>query len=390
MHSETPLSIYLHIPFCETRCAYCAFNVYTNMQDRIPAYVDALCREARFVASSNPHALVHTIYFGGGTPSLLPARYYEMLLDCLRSGFAFVDNAEISLEANPNDLSVVYLKQLRKLGINRLSIGMQSATDKILRLFDRRHDMPQVNRAVFDARAAGFQNVNLDVIFGSPHETLADWRRTLNAVIGLSPDHVSMYGLELKGGTPLRRQVETGELPTPDDDLFADMYELATERLAAAGYDQYEISNWSRAGRVCRHNLQYWRCLPYLGLGAGAHGLAAGYRYSVIASPDRYIAALTDGEDRSLPFPLSPAAAKSGQQSNEEALYEHVMMGLRLTRDGIQREDFRRRFGFDFVARFEGALDDLGAMGLVELNDKRVRLTARGRLLSNFVIRELV
>ena len=283
MRPDIPLSIYLHIPFCETRCTYCAFNVYTDMADRIPAYVDALCRELRFVAAANPHVLTRTIYFGGGTPSLLPVSDYRELLECLRQNFALADDVEISLEANPNDLSVACLEQLRRLGINRLSIGMQSATDRILRLFDRRHDLSQVEKAVAAARAAGFDNVNLDVIFGSPDETLAEWKATLDAVIDFAPDHVSMYGLELKGGTPLRHAVDAGFLPKPDDDAFADMYEMASDALAAAGYEQYEISNWSRHGLACRHNLQYWRCLPYLGLGAGAHGLAAGYRYSVIA-----------------------------------------------------------------------------------------------------------
>ena len=199
-----------------------------------------------------------------------------------------------------------------------------------------------------------------------------------------------MYGLELKGGTRLRQQVDLGELPQPDDDDFADMYENASAALAASAYDQYEISNWRRPGKACRHNLQYWRNLDYLGIGAGAHGFAGGCRYSNIAAPERYIAALTDGvaaAEQSLP---TPAVAKSVPVTAEDDLYETIMMGLRLTNEGINRARFRRRFDYDFVARFPQATRRLRAAGLLEVSAERVRLSQAGRLLSNLVIREFV
>lgn len=387
---DGPLSLYLHIPFCSVRCGYCAFNTYVDLEHLIPRYVEALAREVAIVGASNPHSQAHTVYFGGGTPSLLSARQFERLLNVIADSFSLSADAEVSLEANPDDLSYAFLKDLRGLGCNRLSIGMQSANAQILRLFDRQHDLQAVIDAVSCARKAGFDNLNLDLIYGSPGETLDDWRRSLAALGELSPDHISMYGLELKGGTALRQRVDAGELPEPDDDLFADMYDYAAEALEIAGYAQYEISNWQRDGKVCRHNLQYWRNLPYTGLGAGAHGFAGGIRYSTITAPQRYIAALEADEAAPHDFPLSPAAAKHSAVSRSDDLYETIMMGMRLTEEGINRAGFAARFGDDIVELFPQAVERLLGLGLIELDDERTRLSRRGLLLSNGVIREFV
>ena len=310
---ESKLSIYIHIPFCTVRCGYCAFNTYTDLEHLIPEYVDALCSELSFAAMQVRDKRVHTVYFGGGTPSLLSPRQFEQILSQVSRLYCIDDEAEWSLEANPDDLSEPYLRDLCKLGVNRLSIGMQSANAAILKMFDRQHDLAAVETAVRDARRAAIDNINLDVIFASPGETLADWKQTVAALLRFTPDHISMYGLELKGGTRLRQQVDAGDLARPDDDVFADMYEFASTALATAGFDQYEISNWCRPGKECRHNLQYWRNLEYVGVGAGAHGFTGGCRYSTIASPERYVAALSNGAagDRlSLPTPRlrSPGA----------------------------------------------------------------------------------
>ena len=387
---SSPLSIYLHIPFCSTRCSYCAFNTYTDLEHLIPAYVEALCSEIDAVAASAPAREVHTVYFGGGTPSLLTPRQLEPLLQCLRDAFDIRPACEISLEANPDDLNSGYLRSLRELGFNRLSIGMQSANPEILRLFERQHDVSAVANAVDAAREAEFDNVNLDVIFASPGESPVDWADTVRAVIEFEPEHVSMYGLELKGGTQLRHQVDAGILPQPDDDDFADMYEFASEALERAGYKQYEISNWCRSGRACQHNLQYWRNLPYLGLGAGAHGFAGGYRYSTIASPQRYVESLREPAPEARHFPLTSAVAKSTVVTAADDLYDTIMMGLRLTSEGIDRSRFAHRFGQDFVAMFADAVDKLERLSLLEVSCGRVRLSRSGRLLSNGVIREFV
>ena len=387
---SSPLSIYLHIPFCSTRCSYCAFNTYTDLAQLIPAYVDALGREISAAAAGAPKREVHTVYVGGGTPSLLTARQFERLLSRLRDAFDISPTCEISLEANPDDLDTGYLRSLRELGFNRLSIGMQSANPDILRLFERQHDVSAVASAMEAARKAKFDNVNLDVIFGSPGESLANWTDTVGTLLDFEPDHVSMYGLELKGGTELRLQVDAGALPQPDDDDFADMYEFASETLESAGYRQYEISNWRRPGKECQHNLQYWRNLPYLGLGAGAHGFAGGYRYSTITAPQRYVDALTEQPSTAMEFPLTPAVAKHTLVEEPADLYDTIMMGLRLTCEGINRSRFEQRFGQDFVAMFSEAVDRLVSLGMLELHVDRVRLSPAGRLLSNGVIREFV
>lgn len=387
---ETGLSIYLHIPFCSVRCTYCAFNTYTDLARLIPSYVDALCCELAFAAEHCSGKRVHTIYFGGGTPSLLSQHQFGRILQQLARRFRIDDDVEISLEANPDDLSEAYLRDLRGLGFNRLSIGMQSANAAILKLFDRQHDLPAVEAALRCARRAGFDNINLDAIFGSPGETLANWQGTVGAILRFSPDHVSLYGLELKGGTRLREQVDAGELPRPDDDDFADMYEYASAALAVHGYEQYEISNWCRRGRECRHNLQYWRNLEYLGVGAGAHGFIGGCRYSTIASPERYVAALQQGaagKDSAAP---TPAVAKTTLVSEAADIYETIMMGLRLTKEGISRARFRQRFGSDILDLFPTAAERMRAAGLLNITPERIRLSQEGRLLSNGVIRAFV
>ena len=388
--NNSNLSIYIHIPFCTVRCGYCAFNTYTDLEHLIPAYVDALCRELAFVAIEVRDQPVNTIYFGGGTPSLLSPRHFEQILSQVSRHFCVDHDAELSFEANPDDLSEAYLRDLHGLGLNRLSIGMQSANAAILQMFDRRHDLESVDHAVSYARRAAFDNINLDVIFGSPGETLYHWKETVQALLRLSPDHISMYGLELKGGTQLRKQVDAGELPRPDDDEFADMYEFASGTLATAGYDQYEISNWRRPGKECRHNLQYWRNLEYIGVGAGAHGFYGGCRYSTIASPARYVAALNNGASGGRLSTPTPAVAKSVDVSVANDMYETIMMGLRLTQEGINREDFRQRFGRDFVDAFRDATQKLTAAGLLIASEKNVVLSESGRLLSNLVIREFV
>ncbi|NJR12795.1 radical SAM family heme chaperone HemW [bacterium] len=305
-----PLSLYLHIPFCRTICTYCAFNTYVGLDDQIGPFVTALANEIRWLGTHAPNQHVGTIYFGGGTPSLLTPQHYAMLFAALHEHFIVAADAEISLEANPNDLTQPYLEALRAVGFNRISIGMQSAQPTELELFHRRHDVPMVAAAVEAARAAGFDNLNLDLIFGIPHQTMAAWQQTLDHAIALGPQHFSLYGLELKGGTALTRDVKAGLLPTPDDDLAADMYEWATRRLPDSGFVQYEISNWCLPSYEARHNLQYWHNLPYAGLGPGAHGFIRGARTIVMRSPERYIEAMHTAPTRAVPFPRTPATSK--------------------------------------------------------------------------------
>lgn len=380
------LSLYLHIPFCSTKCTYCAFNTYINLEHLIDDFVAALGREVEIVGKGQT---VGTIFFGGGTPSLLTPEQFTRILDTIRRSFSLNPDAEISLEANPSDLSRDYLAALRRIGFNRISIGMQTANANELTLFNRRHDNDAVARAVFAARGAGFDNLNLDLIYGFPHQTMESWKTTLQQALLLKPEHLSLYALGLEEGTAMNAWVKGGRLPAPDDDLAADMYERASALLAEHGYEQYEISNWSLSGRQCRHNLQYWLNLPYVGFGPGAHGFANGVRYSVLLSPQKYIRAMREATD-SYEFPYSPATDSATVVSRDAEIAETLIMGLRLTQRGIQRPEFVRRFGVDLLDLHGGAIRRYAEHGLLNVSAERVRLTEQGRLLSNMIFRELV
>ncbi len=382
-------SIYLHIPFCQIKCSYCAFNTYVHLEGWIEPFIDALIREIRWIGDSRPEHPIKTVYFGGGTPSLLGAEQISAVLKAVSDTFLLMPGCEISLEANPGDVTSDYLIALKSLGINRLSIGMQSANRDDLELFSRRHSYDDVVEAVNAAREAGIDNVNLDLIYGFPHQTEATWRRSLEQLLSLNPEHVSLYALGLEDGTALQTWVRNGRLPAPDDDLAADMYEMADALLSAAGYEQYEISNWSKVGYECRHNLQYWHNLPYPAFGPGAHGYAGGVRYWTILSPLKYVKALR-AHSPPLAFPRTPATDQAVVVDRETEIAETLLMGLRLTRDGVQRAAFRERFGADLLDLHGDLLERHQDDGLLTIDPERVRLTRRGRLLSNVVFRDLV
>lgn len=385
----TRLSLYLHIPFCTTKCTYCAFNTYVKMEHLIDSFVDSLCREIIITGIGNPYPQVGSIFFGGGTPSLLTPRQFEILLSQVNASFAVADDAEVTIESNPNDLSLPYLQELRGLGINRLSLGMQSSNEDELRLYARRHNHPALLSAMDSARRAGFDNINLDLIYGSPIQTLAMWQESLTSALALQPEHISMYALGLEPDTPLNDWVNSGRLPTPDDDVVADMYDMATDMMADAGYAQYEISNWSKPGFMCRHNLQYWRNWPYVGLGPGAHGYAAGVRYATLLSPQQYINAMRDS-DTVYDFPHTPAVVDAVNVDRDNEIAETLMMGLRLTHEGINRAAFIARFGVDLMDIHGPVIERFKGHDLLYVDSDVVRITQRGRLLSNVIFRELV
>jgi len=404
--TSTPLSLYVHVPFCQVRCAYCDFNTYAGLDDLMAPYARALVKEIRMVGQGagerGSRGEVQTIFFGGGTPSLLPLELHTEIFAALRESFALTPDCEITLEANPGTVSRAYLDGLRALGVNRLSFGVQSSHPHELKLLDRLHLFGDVAQAVTWARATGFDRqsngVNLDLIFAIPHQTLTMWQATLNRVLALGPEHISCYALSLEHGTPMRAWVYRGLLPMPDPDLAAEMYEWASETLEANGYEQYEISNWARKDSsskiqdsnpqlACRHNLQYWRNLPYLGFGAGAHGYADGYRYSDVLAPTAYIERMK-GEPE--PFPFSPAMREKIPVTRADEMGEMMMMGLRLVKEGVRDADFRGRFGVGLEERYAKELQMLTAKQLIDWDGERVRLTHGGRLLGNMVFREFV
>lgn len=383
-----PLALYVHIPFCKTRCTYCAFNTYTNAEAYIPAYVAALCSELRRLGAVTLQP-IHTIFFGGGTPSLLsPSQIADILQTC-QIAFQILSEAEITLEVNPFSVTDGYFERLRAVGVNRLSIGMQSAHAHELRLMARDHDVEAILRTVRAARAAGFENLNLDLIFALPYQTLAMWQESLQAALELQPQHLALYALELESGTPMTRDVERGRLPLPDEDLAAEMYELADAMLAQHGLLQYEISNWARPGWECRHNLQYWRNLPYLGVGAGAHGYADGIRYAVVRPIPRYIA-LACAQEAPMPFPFTASVEWHERIDPPTAMLEHLFTGLRLVRQGVRESEFQARFGVALSDVFGAQLQKLRDQGLLCYENDTWRLTPSARLISNRVFAALL
>jgi oxygen-independent coproporphyrinogen-3 oxidase len=407
-------SLYFHIPFCTHRCAYCDFNTYAGQEDMIPAYVGALCQEIKFVGNRVERAAieapvkVHTIFFGGGTPSLLSPTQFQSIFRSIRGNFALTDDAEITMEANPGTVSYENLLELRRTGINRISYGVQSANTEELRMLERAHSFFDVIEAVTSARKAGFTNLNLDLIYGLPEQTLSTWQTTVQRILDLHPEHISAYALTLEHGTPFGRWSARGLLPLPDPDLAADMYEWASETLEANGYVQYEISNWARnlassegargqgththPSLVCRHNLQYWRSLSYLAFGAGAHGYAHGYRYSNVLRIKTYIERLTipDAPMSKIEFPLSPATVNHHEQTLADDMSEYMLNNLRLVRAGASDIDFKSRFGVGLMDAYGAELEDLIRLGLLEESDDALRLTRRGRLLGNQVFLRFV
>ncbi|HPC05493.1 MAG TPA: radical SAM family heme chaperone HemW [Anaerolineaceae bacterium] len=269
--------MYIHFPFCQKRCGYCDFFTRADMQSAIPAYVDSLVKEIEQVGTSAEEKLpVQTVFFGGGTPSLLSPAQASNILVSVGKYFTLLPGAEISLEANPGTVNLEKLQGYQAAGINRISFGVQSFKDDELQFLERIHSSREAVDAFEMARAAGFTNINLDLIFGLPGQTVASWADSLEQAVKLDPEHLSLYALTIEEGTPLHRQVEAGKVIPLDDDISADMYQLAEEMLTSGGCNHYEVSNWAakRDGKVqsCIHNLQYWLNLPYLGIGAGAHG----------------------------------------------------------------------------------------------------------------------
>jgi len=390
-----PVSVYLHIPFCAKLCAYCDFTTYSGLDKLIPDYAHALAREIKLVAESSKDATplpIHSAYFGGGTPSLLPIHLMRQIFISMQNSFDLSPDAEITVEANPGTLDMPYLTALRALGVNRLSIGAQSAQEEELRILDRSHSFQDVVEAARKSRAAGFNNLNLDLIFGLPGQRLKHWKDTLNKALGLQPEHLSLYALTLEHGTPLRAQVRRGLLPTPKSDVAADMYEWATEELARHGFSHYELSSWAQDSGTfaCQHNLQYWKNLPYLAFGTGAHGWFNGCRYANTRSPQLYIERMKPGKSGATNFPFSPAVSEKREVDLQDEMNETLMMGLRLLQDGVPRRSFKARFGVTIQHGYAAPLRRLQAQGLVAQDRKRVRLSKAGRLLANRVFEEFV
>jgi oxygen-independent coproporphyrinogen-3 oxidase len=381
-------ALYIHIPFCRRRCSYCDFNTWAHRDELVHPYISALCSELSILHEQLPDWAPDTVYLGGGTPSLLPADLLSAVINAAQPGTA----AEITLEANPGTLDRDTLASLRQMGVNRLSIGMQTSQARELTLLGREHDFDQVQTAVRWARGAGFDNLSLDLIFGLPMQEIASWESSLDAALSLRPEHLSLYALSVEPDTPLAESIQRGRLPAPDADLAADMYDLARKRLADANYVHYEISNWAQPGHECRHNLTYWRNEPYVGAGAGAWGHwpqgPDAWRARNTPDPQDYLQQMAGQRPRrrdpDAP-PRSPACAEEEHVGGQMSMAETMFMNLRLVQEGVSRRAFSVRFGVDPIQFYRKDLADVTSAGLVSWDDEHIFLLPEALLIANQV-----
>lgn len=431
-----PAGVYIHIPFCRSRCSYCDFatDVYRN-EESVERYVSALLKETgirtwsgsdgqdqkseaiiqkeqgkgemeKRESSDSPGPLslkeeqaglrsrqhdsslithhsslsADTIYFGGGTPSLLSPDQLGRILEAVRERFEIADDPEITVEMNPATVSSGQLREFRDLGVNRASFGIQTFDDRSLKLLARGHDADDARQTYELLREAGFDNVSFDLIAGLPHQTLADWKANLEEAIRMSPDHISLYLLEIHEGTPLAGQVTSGRQPMPDEDLAGEMYEVMLEKLASAGYAQYEISNFAREGRESRHNLKYWELDPVVGFGVSAHSFDGRRRWSNVRDTLAYVRAVECGD--------SPVV-EDEDLSEDQLKAEYAFLKLRLNK-GLDLDEYRDNFSAELLDEFGDELGEFAEAGLILISDRRMMLTGKGRLYSNEVFRLFV
>lgn len=399
-HRSSQVGIYVHIPFCRRRCTYCDFNTYAGLLSLEDAYVAAIVSEARMRSERAISAQARTLYFGGGTPSLLAIESIDSIVETVRREFGLPWEAEVTLEANPGTLTPAHLDGLREAGITRLSLGVQSSHSAELLMLGRIHTWGEAVASYRAARVAGFDNISLDLMYALPGQTLGQWCETVGRCLELGPEHLSLYALTLEPGTPLAETLALGEVPSPDPDLAADMYEVASEMLHEAGFWQYEISNWARgdnpapavwalppdgkteniSSHVSVHNLIYWRNEPWLGLGAGAHSWFRERRWSNLPHPQTYINAMRSGHLQGYSEAPVSRVTLSG---------ETMMMGLRLA-EGITDGRLYEMLGQHLGDLYGGVIDRLAEHRLIGWDGERVRLTERGRLLGNLVFQEFL
>ena len=374
--SQSPQGLYLHIPFCAKRCHYCDFNTYESMESLAPEYVKALVRDMELSLQGLHPEPLDSIFFGGGTPSLLEGSQVAFLLDAARSRLGLKAGAEVTLEVNPGTADLEKFKAFRAAGVNRLSFGFQAKQDHLLKDLGRIHSAEESAQAWGLAREAGFDNLSLDLMFGLPKQSLEQWLESLDWALAFKPEHLSFYGLTLEPGTRFFSLHEKGQLALPVEDTQLEMYEQGIQHLAAAGLEHYEISNFALPGRQSVHNRLYWQNRPTLGLGAGAWSYVDGERTGRERNPYKYIETVLAGS-----LPLKDRERLDGPQARSEAVY----LGLRLL-EGIPLEAWRERTGVDFMQEFGPAVETMSQAGLLALDSAgRLHLTAKGLPLSNQV-----
>jgi len=372
-------SVYIHIPFCTQKCFYCDFNSYAGFERLHPSYVDALILEMETFCQENEQRQISSIYFGGGTPSILDDGLLEKVLDGCRKCFEVSHRCEITVESNPETLTFSKLKNLKRMGLNRLSLGFQSLDTRLLPVLGRRHTAQKALQSFDQAKLAGFRNINLDLIYGIPGQGMISWESTLKNVLRLRPEHISVYALTLDDSTSIAKRISRQELPPVDDDLQAEMFSFAADLLKESGYGHYEISNFARPGHECHHNVGYWKNGDYLGLGAGAHSHFGRVRSFNLKDPKAYI-------DR---IKLK-GSARAGEEklTTKDVLAETIFLGLRLM-EGIDLKDLNNLFDLPLDEIYAETIEELKEEGLLE-DGAKLRLTPKGVLLSNEVFSRFV
>lgn len=374
------LGIYVHIPFCRQKCLYCDFPSFTTDSQLYSTYITALCREAIGRSGIFSHAVVDTVFIGGGTPTLLPQDLLNQILSCLRENYRLSDGVEITIEANPGTVDRNKLQILQAQGVNRISFGVQTFAERLLPQIGRIHSAAEAARAVELAQAAGFDNINVDLMYGLPEQTVQDLQESMDRAIGMGVRHLSVYGLKIEEGTPFASLHEQGRLALPEEDTEEAMYELAVHYLPARGFRRYEISNYAPAGWECRHNLKYWHYQPYLGLGLAAHSFFDGQRLANTVDLQLYIDFFsgTGGEKQEFPVAVVEKLDK------ETAMAEFVFLALR-TSNGVHIPDFNTCFAADFFSQYNKVITALRRQKLIEVTEKNVHLTELGMKYGNVV-----
>ncbi|MDI6716179.1 MAG: radical SAM family heme chaperone HemW [Actinomycetota bacterium] len=367
-------AVYVHIPFCKQKCKYCDFNSYAAASSLYEVYIDALISEIIFRSSELRDLNVKSIYIGGGTPTLLTPFLLEKVLTSIKKHFLVAKDAEVSIEANPETLTADKAVALRQIGINRMSIGFQSLDNDCLRALGRKHTAKQAINAFKVAREAGFDNINVDLIFGAPGQSLAGWALTLEQAISLEPEHVSCYGLTVEPGTRLEHEIASGKLKVADQDLQSDMFVYAIKSLNESGYEHYEISNYAKGGKQCKHNLVYWNNGDYIGFGAGAHSKIGNKRFHNVLGIEDYINSSRD-------YSYTEGVL---ELTMEGEMSDTIILGLRKM-EGISLKDFESSFGISLLNLYAEQVKELISDGFVRIENGRLKLTQKGILLGNEV-----
>lgn len=382
MKNKKPLGLYIHIPFCKSKCDYCDFcSMVPNNRGILEHYTDALLLQMEDYSRRVRPYLIDTVYIGGGTPTFLDEKRLSRIIDGIYRNFKVAKKAEFTVEANPATCDIKYLRRIRRLGVNRLSMGLQSANDNELRALGRIHTFREFEESYDMARDAGFDNISIDLMYGIPEQTEKSFARTLSAVSALEPDHISVYALKIEDGTPFAHRRDT--LVLPDEDAEYAMYMTAVEYLASRGFERYEISNFAREDCRSRHNLKYWHCEDYLGLGAAAHSFFEGERFSATKNVRDFI----DGLEI-VNSDIDVITSRSTPNA-DELMDDYVMLAMRLA-EGVDLERFKEKFGVDFTEKYGTLLDDYLEDGFVIKDERGYRFTSQGMFVSNYILSDVL